>query len=95
MMGKMLNNMDHVRRYVNFKFWQIILYGGIAVCLFIIFVMIIGFFLGLISDYGRAFAFSSSTFVGILYCCLMFLYFPIKILSNLHTLKTSMKLKSG
>ena len=91
----MLSNMDYVRKYTNFKFWQIIIYGGIIVCLFVICFMIIGFFLGIISDYGRIFAFSSSMFVCILYGFLILLYFPIKILSDLYTLKTSMKLKSA
>jgi len=56
--------------------------------------MIIGFFLGVISDYGRIFAFSSSMFVSLLYGASVLLYFPIKILSDIYTLRNSMKLKS-
>jgi hypothetical protein len=93
-MRKMLSKMDYVKKYTDFKFWQIIIYGGIIVCLFVICFMFIGFFLGVISDYGRIFAFASSMFVCVLYVYLILLYFPIKILSDLYTLKTSMKLKS-
>ena len=91
----MLSNMDYVKKYTTFKFWQIIIYGGIVVCLLVICLMIIGLFLGVISDYGRIFAFSSSMFVSLLYGAAILLYFPIKILSDIYTLRNSMKFRNS
>ena len=91
----MLSSMDYIRKYTDLKLWEVVIYGGIVVCLFVIFFMIIGFFIGIISDYGRIFAFTGSTFVCVLYFYFLFLYLPIKILVNLYTLKSKIKFKEA
>ena len=88
---KLNHSMYYLTKYTNLNFWQIIIYGGIILCLLSIFFMIIGFILAIPTDYGRAFAFWNSLFVGCLYVFTILFYFPIKILLELRKLKESIK----
>ena len=83
--------MNYINRYINIPFREVVLYGGIIVSLLIISFMIIGFLLGVISDIGRIFAFSSTTFVICLYGFAIIFYFPIKILHDLYILKSRIR----
>ena len=83
--------MKLVNKYIEVKFWQILLLGGAIVAFLVIVFMILGFFLAIFSDYGRVFAFSLSTFIGYIYGFTVLLYFPIKFLLKLKQLKETIK----
>jgi hypothetical protein len=83
--------MELIKKYIEAKFWQILLLGGALVATLIIVLMILGFIIAIVSDYGRQFAFSLSTFVSIIYGFAIILYFPIKLLLKLKHLKESIK----
>lgn len=81
--------MNLINKYIEIKFWQLLVLGGAIVSVITIVLMIIGFLLAIISDYGRLFAFSVSTFIAYIYLFALLLYFPIKFLLNLRRLKRS------
>lgn len=83
--------MELINKYIEVKFWQILLFGGAIVAALIIVFMILGFLIALVSDYGRLFAFSLSTFIGFIYAFAIFLYFPIKLLLKLKQLNEMIK----
>ena len=83
--------MKLIKKFIDIKFWQILLFGGAIVAALIIVFMIIGFVIALVSDYGRLFAFSLSTFVASIYGFSVILYFPIKLILKLKHLKETFK----
>jgi hypothetical protein len=83
--------MELINKYIEVKFWQILLFGGAIVAALIIVFMILGFLIALVSDYGRLFAFPLSTFIGFIYAFAIFLYFPIKLLLKLRQLNEKIK----
>ena len=80
-----------IKMYIDIKFWQILLFGGAIVAALIIVFMIIGFLIAIVSNYGRLFALSLSTFVTYIYGCAVILYFPIKLILKLKYLKETIK----
>jgi hypothetical protein len=83
--------MKIISKYVEVKFWQILLLGGASVAFLIIIFMIIGFLLAVFTDYGRLLAFSLSTFIGFIYFFSLLFYFPIKLLLKLKQLNGAIK----
>ena len=66
--------MKLINKYIEFKFWQILLLGGAVVATLVIISMILGFLIALFFDYGRVFAYSLSTFIGYLYVFAVLFY---------------------
>ena len=83
--------MKLINKYIEVKFWKILVLGGAIVAALIIVLMILGFLIAIVSDYGRLFAFSLSTFIGYIYGFAILLYFPIKFLLKQKQLKESIK----
>jgi low affinity Fe/Cu permease len=83
--------MGLIKIYIDLNFWQILLFGGAIVAALLIVFMIISFVIALVSNYGRLFAFSHSTFVTFIYGYAVILYFPIKLILKLKYLKETIK----
>jgi hypothetical protein len=78
-----------IRKFTALKFWHVIIFGGIVLSASIILIMIIGFVLGLLTNYGRVFAFSISTFIALIYCFSILFYMPLKILLRLQCIRNN------
>ena len=83
--------MKLIKKFIDIKPWKILLFGGAIVAALIIVFMIIGFVIALVSDYGRLFAFSASTFFAYIYLFIVILYYPIKLILKLKYLKETSK----
>lgn len=80
-----------IKKFIDLKFWHVIVFGGIILSASVILIMIIGFILGLATNYGRVFAFSVSTFIAWIYCFSILFYLPLKILLKLQCIKNNIK----